>query len=131
MKAGHAQAMEGELFDWLKAGAGGGAFVAVLGLGLRFLAWLFPFKASRDDRREDRLDRINDSLLQSLTADVADLKAENKQIRAELNECTKKHADQAEEMGILRAQLGIKSVIAQEAAKVAAVDSLARKERDA
>lgn len=119
MKAGNAQAMDGDFWSFAKIGGG-------MGIGglLMFLATYFAGRSDASQHGAFKLISALEVRLQSVTERLD--KAEH-----ELDECTKKHADQAEEMATLRAQLGIKSVIAQEAAKVAAVDSLARKDRDA
>ncbi|BAK66903.1 hypothetical protein SLG_22280 [Sphingobium sp. SYK-6] len=125
--------MDSDFLDWLKVGGaagvgiGGGAGV-FMGL-LLFFRWMLNFIAGRTDINQQRLDTVQHQLIEGLRRDVAELKAENKAMRAELAQCNEKHAEQAQEMALLRAQLGIKGVIAQEAAKVAAADTLARKER--
>lgn len=119
LKAGNAQAMDGELWSFAKIGGG-------MGLGglLMFLATYFAGRSDASQHGAFKLITALEVRLQAVTERLD--KAEQ-----ELDACTKKHADQAEEMATLRAQLGIKSVIAQEAAKVAAVDSLSRKDREA
>lgn len=117
MTQGRAITMDGEFWSFAKIGGGAG-----IGAIIMFLVTYFAGRSDASQHGafklisalEDRLGKVTERLD----------KAEK-----ELEDCNKKHVEQAEEMALLRAQLGIKGVIAQEAQKAAAADTLARRER--
>lgn len=119
-------------------GASGGGFFA-------FIRWLLSLATTRVTEREKRVDDTSDRLFDNamgftkaledwahgLQAEVASVKEESRQTREALAECQRHHADCTEQLANIRAQLGIKGVIAQEAQKALAADRLAERDRSA
>lgn len=109
--------MENDFWGIAKIGGGAG-----IGAVVMFLVTYFAGRSDASQHGAFKLIAALEARLQSVTERLD--KAE-----ADLAECNQKHIEQAEEMATLRAQLGIKGVIAQEAQKVAAVRSLKDKDQ--
>ncbi len=113
------------------------SFTGGLGIGSGFagaffaIKWFMEYISGRMDRKEARLDRIQNELIKQLLEDVAGLKAENSSMRTDIDSlhkqllaCEKKHAQAEGEMARLRASIDSTGQVNQKVQQIVAANRL-------
>ena len=122
--------MEGDWLDWLKVGgatgvgigSAGGAFMGLL----LFFRWMLNFIAGRTDINQLRMDKLQKELLDRLSADVAELREENRVMRGELKNCEERHIVSDRKIAELEAAAMVPGMARQQAQQIIAANAKER-----
>ena len=131
IKTGNALAMDGDIWDWIKAGAAGGVGIGgaagTFGGLLLFFRWMLNFIAGRTDLNQTRIDKIRDELFDQQREDNAALRTSIAEITRRLDECQRQHLESERKIAMLEASAMVPGLANQQAQQIIAANKQERK----